>query len=310
MKQILIYILLSLTAVAVSAQEYQYVPFPDSNAVWSEVYWKSVFKPDPRWVYNKYALFDEDTIINGENYHKLYHTNASEITKENSTCIGGIREDSLKRVWAFGNLFPFPDKQLRLLYDFSLREGDTLWMNEDFYNCTCSYLSVKKIDTIKIYKSYRKVFYFNESPELTWIEGIGNIQGLFWCTDTWPINGMRNDMVCMHQNDTLLYYYDGSGEYYYDDCEPSFVINSNSSHLMSSNAKVFPNPVLTEELVFENIDCDEIVLLDEAGCQIEIVDVRGQNDYILDISKLTSGLYFYQLKKQGLISTGNKLIIP
>jgi len=45
------------------AQEYQYIPFPDSNAVWSEVYWKPISEPPPSWEFNQYALFNEDTLI-------------------------------------------------------------------------------------------------------------------------------------------------------------------------------------------------------------------------------------------------------
>ena len=68
-------------AFTAKAQEYQYVPFPDSNAVWSEFYWSS----EAPGIYNKYALFNEDTVINNITYHKLFHTeNKSEITRENS----------------------------------------------------------------------------------------------------------------------------------------------------------------------------------------------------------------------------------
>src|SRR5665811_499822 len=113
-----------LFTLTVKAQEYQYVPFPDSNAVWSESYSSS----DAPWIYNKYALFNEDTIINGIVYHKLFHTeNKSEITRENSVCIGRIREDSLKRVFVNGTMFfAVPETEELMIYDFSLEVGDTI----------------------------------------------------------------------------------------------------------------------------------------------------------------------------------------
>ena len=97
MKRLVILYVVIISVTSANAQEYRYIPFADSNAVWSEVYWKPISEPDPRWEYNQYALFNEDTIINGITYHKLFHTNASEITRKNSTCIGGIREDNIKK---------------------------------------------------------------------------------------------------------------------------------------------------------------------------------------------------------------------
>ncbi len=125
--KVIVFIVLGFTVNSVIAQEYHYVQFPDSNAVWSEVYWKPISEPYPRWIYNKYALFNEDTVINGITYHKLFHTNATEITKENSECIGGIREDSLKRIIANSAMFELvPEIKEVILFDFSLNVGDTI----------------------------------------------------------------------------------------------------------------------------------------------------------------------------------------
>ena len=100
---LLLFILICLT---LSAQEYKYVSFPDSNAIWSEIYWKPISQPSPRWVYNQYALFNEDTVINEVKYHKLFQTKATKkITHENSVCIGGIREDNSKNIWFYCFLY-------------------------------------------------------------------------------------------------------------------------------------------------------------------------------------------------------------
>jgi hypothetical protein len=233
-----------LICFALSAQEYKYVAFPDSNAVWSEVYWKPISQSGSRWVYNQYALFNEDTVINGITYHKLFHTNAStKITRGNSECIGGIREDSLKcilfRDFNKSHEYSFLNKYGEiLLYNFNLKVNDTIRNSSDFSNIVgVSYLSAIKIDTVKIANSLRKVFQFSKIPWEVWIEGIGKIKGLLFPSGDLPTNGMNNDLVCLHQNDTLVYYNNT-----YDGCVPQFVIDD-VVLFPNKEIKVYPNPV-------------------------------------------------------------------
>lgn len=312
MKKILIYLLLNFTAITISAQEYQYVPFPDSNAVWSEVYWKPISEPCPLWVYNKYALFNEDTILNGITYHKLFHTNDSKITRENSIFVGGLREENRRVYIKYGKSFvpdePFYKKEF-LLYDFSLYKGDTIWANTDMIDISpLEYLVVKDIDTILVDEILRKVYSFNSVPWVFWIEGIGNVKGLLFTSGDLPTNGMDNDLVCFHQNDTLLYHYSGA-ENAYDGCVPSFVLND-VSILPNPEVKVYPNPATGELVYFEGLDFEKLDLYDNNGNLIISKNVNGFDKYALDIFRFTPGVYFYQLKKQGLLPTGGKLIIP
>ncbi|MDA3879357.1 MAG: T9SS type A sorting domain-containing protein [Prolixibacteraceae bacterium] len=297
---IYVIILLSLTVVAVSAQEYQYVPFPDNNAVWSEVYWKPISEPCPRWVYHKKALFNEDSVINGISYHKLFSSNKSIISKENSECVGMIREDSTKKIWFrynTENIWPNTNENGEyLLYDFGLNEGDTI-------DCYSAYLQRQGVDYLlldsvryfNINNSQRKIFYFNIPWEI-WIEGIGKIQGIIFPSGDLPTNGMDNDLICFHQNDTLLFFSED-----YDGCVPSFVLN---------DVVLLPNPATGESVYFEGLDFEKLELYDNIGNLILSIDISGLDKYVLDVFGFTPGIYFYQLKKQGLVPTGGKLIIP
>jgi len=309
MKYILFFLPVLLITFVATAQEYKYVPFPDSNAVWSEVYWKPISEPYPRWVYNKYALFNEDTIINGVIYHKLFHTNASKITYENSECIGGIREDSLKRIWFkdFNKSHEYSflnDKGEILLYSFNLNVNDTIRNFTDFTNIVgTDYLFVTKIDTIKIENTLRKVFYFSNIIWEIWIEGIGKLKGLLFPSGGLPTNGMDNDLVCMHQNDTLLYYNSD-----YDGCVPSFVLDG-VSLLANPDVKVYPNPVTNGTVYFENLDFETLELFDLHGNLIKEKNIKGFSQFELNVSDLSSGIYSYRLKTKGLVPTWGKLII-
>lgn len=311
MKTTSLILIFILNCFSLWAQEYKYIPFPDSNAVWSEVYWKPISDPAPRWVYNQYALFNEDTIINGITYHKLFHSNSSErISRKNSVCIGGIREDSIKRIIVNSSMFQLvPEIKEVILFDFSLNIGDTI---NEYINDTISAnvrfkLVVKNIDTISINHTTRKVLGF-DIPWTHWIEGIGSVQGLIFTSGDLPTNGMSNDLVCMHQNDTLLFYNSGSGDVYYDGCVPSFVIDD-VALLPNTDIKVYPNPVTNGIVHFENLNFDTLELFDSSGNQLDTKNIKGNSCYELDVLNLPSGIYYYRLKTKGLVPTKGKLII-
>lgn len=311
MKARLTFILLIL-CFSLSAQQYKYVAFPDSNAVWSEIHWKPIFDPEPLWVYKQYALFNEDTVINGINYHKLFLSNsASKITRKNSVCVGGIREDSLKRVFVNSSLFLVtPEIKEVLLYDFSLKEGDTFYANYKEGNCTnCSlYASAEdhtilNIDTVKINNQYRKVFVLDSYNKVTWIEGIGNLQGLLECWTDWPTNGLKRELICMHQNDTLLIYNDTYGS-----CIPQFVIDD-VALLPNTDIKVYPNPAKGDKVYFDNLDFETLELMDSNGKLLKKDNLKGIGCYELNVAHLHPGVYYYLLKAKGLVPTKGKLVV-
>ncbi len=304
MKPILIIPFAMLLASTLKAQEYQYVPFPGSNAVWSELYWSS----ESPAVYNKYALFNEDTIINGVTYHKLFHAaNSATITRENSVCIAGIREDSQKRIFVNSSMFQFtPDIKEVLLYDFSINVGDTLGQHNDTIGAIFSppgYLVVKDIDTILIQNSMRKVFSFNHFPWTVWIEGIGNVQGLIFPSGDLTTGGANSELICMHQNEILKYYNPD-----YDGCVPSFVIND---VMLTPNpdVKVYPNPVTMGIVYFENLDFETLELFDLNGNLIREETIKGLSVFELKIPCLSPGVYTYRLTTKGLVPTQGKLVV-
>ena len=105
--------------------------FPDSGAIWSEVY-RPKESPD---INERFTLNGEDTIINGVNYKKLYLFSDSVFDKSKASCVGGIREDENKRVYfksdtVVHDLKPvinYPYNEEVLLFDFSVSIGDTIW---------------------------------------------------------------------------------------------------------------------------------------------------------------------------------------
>ena len=299
-------LLLSFVFVA-QAQQYNYIPFPDSNAVWSEVYWKPVSEPCPRWVYNKFALFNEDTVINSIPYHKLFSCNSTVLTREKSVCMGLLREDSLKKVWFKPNsnyIFPNTNENGEyLLYDFSLNTGDTVHCYDAYLQFLGSdILVLDSTKYINFNNSFRKVFYFNRQHEI-WIEGIGKTKGIIYPSGSIPINGEWSDLICFHQNNSLIYYNSD-----YDSCIPSFVIDG-VPLLINSNVKVYPNPASNGIVYFENLDFETLELFDIKGNLINKENITGLTIFELKTSCLPPGIYSYQLKTKGLVPTMGKLVI-
>jgi hypothetical protein len=312
MKKIIgVLVLFLLAAIVATAQEYHYVPFPTSNAIWSEMYWKSISSPYPRWQYHQYALFDDDTIINSLTYQKLYMTYSSEITRQNSFYVGALREDMNKKVYVkYDEKFkpdePYYKKEF-LLFDFNKNIGDTIWAKDSIELGPLHFIIVKQIDTLKINNSLRKVYSFDPIQWVYWIEGIGSVKGLLFTSGDLPTNGMDNDLICMHHNDTLLYYYPGPDSIY-DDCVPTAVLDG-VALLPMNYIKVYPNPVSAGSVCFENLEYDQLELFDTNGRSVAMYGITGQTSFMVDVSPLPRGIYNYRLWSKGFIPVCGKLMV-
>lgn len=309
---------LFITALAIGfpflsfAQEYQYVPFPDSGAVWSEVYNPGSMEENGSTtttnIYERFALSGEDTLINDTSYKKLYIFYDPVLNLKTASYIGGIREDQ-KRVYYIGDtihwLKPFnafndynKEKEL-LLYDFSVEIGDTIWgdSNTNVYGR----LIVKDIDTIQIGNTLRKKYYFNYFW-VEWIEGIGSRGGLLFAASDIPTGSSypSNSLICFFKNDTLLYHNE-----YYNNCFPSTL--SVDSKQIKSDITVFPNPANGNNIHFElgNNNIKKLEIFDLNGVLIRSFNTNGETFLEYPAGKLCSGIYLYRATDQnGIKQTG------
>jgi hypothetical protein len=279
----LITILLCITAIIVKAQM-PYRAFGDSLGKWSQEYgscdsWTSGlgFCLMHGWVND----LSNDTIVNNLVYRKVGHQeswyyfkneNSGEIIEFNyslmfpSACIGGLREDSIKRIWfrRFENpiapvdLFPFnfeltfPIDSDIIIYDFNLQLGDTV-----SWKACCNIVTA--IDSIQILNNeWRRRFTFSASD--FWVEGIGAGTGLFgaYCYPPFEHN-LKLD--CYKILDSLLfqnYFYSGMA-----DCESIYIGIDEPSQL--DNIKVFPNPAHDQLLIYGDVDLKEFSIYDVYG---------------------------------------------
>src|ERR1043166_9701292 len=171
MRKLLLLSLVLFFSVA-NAQTFVYHPFPVANALWAD-------ETNPGSVNMQCGIFG-DTVIGTTTYHKLYQRTLgcpdSSMTIANSTLIGGIREDGMKRIYFYNISYTFcAAGSSTKIYDFSKSMiGDTLQFNSP---CNShSVLTISSVDSIDISGTYRKRLHFAEGE--TWIEGIGSMRTL------------------------------------------------------------------------------------------------------------------------------------
>lgn len=264
----------------------------------------------PGSIFKEQFLMEGDTSFNNTTYKKIYLCDYSpSIT--NKTFYGGIREDSLQKVYFFldSNQYfnSFSNSLLKyrkeyLLYDFSLNIGDTFRV----VNFQDTNLVLNNIDSILISNHYRKRWEFYNPLNATskiWVEGIGDLNGLFFPFQSHGVE-IYHTLVCYE--DTNVFWHDprlqGS------DCF-SISINENEQNLKM--VKFYPNPT-TAKL---NI---ELTKVPEAFIEVELYDIAGrmirnnhfsnQMDFSIDISDLQKGVYILNMKSNKEFSKSIKLI--
>lgn len=285
---------------SVISQEYQYIPFPDSNCIWSEVN----VPPMGFGLYPEYyvlALFNEDTMINSIEYHKLYVLYDTIISKENAAYVGAIREDSTRKVYYKGESFHIfiPDSQLNengelQLYDFSVDIGDTI--HHAMFIRTGDFLVVSEIDTVEFLTGKRRVIHFEKYGWVRWIEGIGNDMGLLYSSGDRLTDGSGNALICFRINDTVSFLRKTS-----DDCFG--YTTSVMEREKKSGPAVYPNPVTGNSKLEIPLSSVVLQIYNFNGSMIIRSHVKGMEYYTINSSRFNPGLYFFKI-----LTTNDKII--
>ena len=300
MKKIIVLIIAIFTIYIAKAQ--QYVPFPDSNAVWSEHHQFSISSGKPNYYYRN-ILTNKDTIVNSKTYHQLFYSLVDSTYNNIDTSlkyIGCIREAN-KQIYYLSK----DSIHEYLLYDFSLNVGDTI--KYDYSAFTFIYgwgkidtLVVTSIDSILIYDaSYRKRINFSTYNAgftiplnfIQWIEGIGNNMGLLFPIALEPTNGSNNWLLCYKQNDSLIYSSSSTISPY--DCFP-IIQQIHENILINQKISIYPNPVNDKLNIKTNSNAEQ---------SIEITNLLGQTVYknnirmkgIVNTSAFAKGVYILKL---------------
>ncbi len=271
----------------VNAQEYEYVPFPTENAIWS-TFEKFPSNPQP---YDKmniiYALFDEDSIIGNKVCQKLFKVYDTIPSREGAYLRYLMYEDN-KRIFINDLLF---EEDSILLYDYNLHVGDKFEMGLPPH----SLLEVAEIDTIILANKKRKRFWFTNSEildDLYWIEGIGSTNGLLH-----PgvfVVGTHNTLLCFKNNCETIYYNNMFGT-----CYPDYPIHYNSiiSKEKTKQLNMYPNPASDKVTIeFDKKATGIINIYSIEGRLINNNAISNSNKHEINLNDIKKGIYIIYFK--------------
>ncbi|MCW3077935.1 MAG: hypothetical protein JWO32_2544 [Bacteroidetes bacterium] len=307
MKLILLSII-TLLFSAFSSKAQAYKAMPTDSATWGLQYVTQF-----NTTYNK-EIVKGDTLLAGKTYHKTYsHTGA---------LLGFYRELN-KKVYA--KVLNHPDTSEILLYDFNLNVGDTFYDKRTSpsqitfyykYKVTSISTSTVTIDACKQYyfscvgyqgppSSYSNV---GAACSLSWIEGIGSVQGLFNTRANGE--GLECFLAALSSGGTayLICFEHNSIQYMTQSCLTVGLNESGISSGLFQQFKIYPNP--TTGFFYINAKCVSANMI----YTIKLLNVLGQevyftkNEYGIDITGLKTGVYFLQVYVQDKLFQTTKLI--
>lgn len=274
----IVLIIFLLPAATCAVAQITPVDFLSPDKTWTEGYnWCSLEGDCNAWSFR----YKFDTIpvgIGNHTYYRLLKAN-TELSEDWTDAEQLLREMN-------GRIYQYESSGEQLIYDFTLTEGDTFHYLEtpSYYNFV-----VETVDTINLVNgvlrkhwTLRPITGHDPVPEdlwIHWIEGIGNLDGLFTNGLPWTSDAVWSTVLCVHWLDTLIY--DNP------DYAPCWLMSTSTIEETTIDIKAIPNPA-RETIAFTN--------LNEAPEQIEIFDYVGHLVYKgvekqIDLDKFTAGFY-------------------
>jgi hypothetical protein len=295
MKKLLLILSSLLALTALQGQTNIYQAFPKIKALWSQIHIDQYGNKSR----SQYGIFpNNDTVIGLYTYHKLFSRaipcGDTNMTISNSTLAGGLREDSLKRIYYYPFSFPYcPGNASYKLYDFSKQTpGDTIQFDTtSSFGCyNHNFLTISSIDSVLIDNgSYRKQYHFVEGVD-PWLEGFGSLGGLLSIITPQTTCLCTNKLTCYFQDDSLFYF---NHTYNYCLCYPLSINNIETPVITT----IFPNPTTGKFTIETSIKEKQ---------NIEVVDLNGRLVFsqnltgttVVDVNTLNEGVYTLSIKNR------------
>jgi hypothetical protein len=291
-------LIISLSLKA-QTQSYEYIPIvKEGLQIWTTD--QKYGQYNEQYRYERLALTEEDTIIDGKSYKKLYSFTEREFDIETATFVCGIRENENKQVFVAS----YHNQQEFLLYDFSLTEGDSILAESNGeYDL---YFNVTDVDTIDYNGVERRkiTLQFYNYAWVTWIEGIGNIEGLLmdWRSYIMAMDPMPNVRLrCYEYNEECLYSDFSFNESIYDCYTPLYTgLEENETQ---NNILLYPNPAKERLYINTSLPIKELTICNLLGQEIQKYNMTEKTSSI-DIRGLKEGVYFVKLStEKGVYAT-------
>ncbi|MGB4846391.1 MAG: T9SS type A sorting domain-containing protein, partial [Saprospiraceae bacterium] len=202
------------------------VNFVSPKKTWTEGYYNS------DWWSFKFKFDSIPVILGGNTYNQLLraYSEYSEIWEATGTFIRDVNN----RVYEYSGGID------QIIYDFNLMEGDTFHLGDSSYPMD---LLVTDTDSIALLNGVLKKRLILEAidpsgeviaSDIVWIEGIGNLQGLFTNYLPWSADWDPSYILCVRWNDNVVY--DDP------DIESCWMMTTSINDPIDYDQPVFPNP--------------------------------------------------------------------
>ncbi|MDY0053486.1 MAG: T9SS type A sorting domain-containing protein, partial [Bacteroidales bacterium] len=276
-------VFIALISFSVSAQDYEYIPLVKPGLqLWT---WDLGYLgyDDEAYRFRRYALTEEDTLINNITYKKLYEFTDIEFNPLTAIYYGGFRENSQKQVFFKGERYN--DNNEFMIYDFSLSAGDTFNLP---YNNEPSYFEIVAIDTLIYSGIPRRKFTIRNIPEFSfapqysfWIEGIGNYEGLIQLPRVYAVDNWLITRCYIHNRELLYSNYSHGG----NDCITPLM--GVESIIEDNSITIYPNPSNSEVNISSENIINSIEIFNSLGQRV-YQSVVNSNTKTIDISSFVN----------------------
>jgi hypothetical protein len=288
MKKFVLALFLFVHSFAFS-QAWVYHPFPTTTAVWKTEH-DNVGNTEVS-VTKMYG----DTTFSGHAYKKLFSWNGFTQSYE-----GAIRQDiPNKKVYVLNTA-----GAERLLYNFNLSVGDTLWnissVADTFY--------VTEADSVYVGQWYHKRYKIGTTNPVTLgadlIEGVGSSVGL---DSRYELNFENHySLLCFTTDNNPRLYPAPGYSLYPEQC----TLNMGINELEEDNLiQIAPNPVKDNTTI--TVACTDgykIEVLNSTGQVILQQNISGSISKTIDFSSFGSGIYFVRLINSNGYFASKKLV--
>ncbi|MFT5980724.1 MAG: hypothetical protein ACI898_001497 [Flavobacteriales bacterium] len=170
-------------------QSYAQSPLPSEGSSWFNVEFGR-FGLSGNWNQS----MGGDTLIDGITYSKLLYGTRYQ---------GALRSEGDQWLTIADGM----DTE-HVLYDFSLAVADAFWIDNPYHFDIAPYLILTSIDEVELLDGSVRTrwnFLYPEWTEVSWIEGIGSMQGIDDVSGCFQIDCGWSQLVCFHEADVLLY---------------------------------------------------------------------------------------------------------
>lgn len=298
---LMLYIILLISSIAYS-QDFN---IPAEGAEWN------IADVQGTTYYAKRIISHGDTIINSFEYAKLYEI-WSAVYFQTGICKfdylsvpyqvyqyrGAIRTDKNQTVYY---VFPNEDTS-RLIYDFSVRVGDTIQI--DGLDSTYS-AYIQAIDTITIDEHPRKRFTLRGAHDFhdEWIDGIGSLYGLF-ATFTRPWEKFVSELTCYRESVNRIYPSNTN-------CDRCDLVTTSLEKQFDSPISIYPNPLHDKAIISwpKAMYARKLLIYDLTGRIIVENDLRGFEHFVIKRQEMNTGVLLVEIIDDSGISHKRRIVV-